>query len=121
VAKPTTPSIDPADQQTVNLLSHQLNLLLTGFLQASRATTDLTKLLQINNEMMGIQALIDQGAQAQAAADDSAFTQATASLKTQSGMLNDMGAQVAQVVSDADSAGKIVGYITQALALIAKL
>jgi hypothetical protein len=116
----TTP-VDPSSQATATLLAHQLSLLLTALLQASRATSDSTRLMQIANEMTGVQTLISQVAQAQAAADDVAFAQATAGLTSEATVLTGMETQITKIVADVGLAGQIVGYVVQALALVAKL
>jgi hypothetical protein len=105
----------------VSLLIEQLNLLLNELLGASRTSVDSVQLMQIANEMSAIQTLINQAAQAQAAADDAVFAQATASLKIQSTMLQDMESHIAMIVADVARVGRIVGYIAQGLVLIGKL
>jgi hypothetical protein len=113
--------IDPSKLATLNLLIYQLSLLLSDLLTAARATTDQTALTQINNEYMGVQSCLNFAAQAQAAANDTLFNQATSALNTQAKVLEDMETQVKKIISNAALAGRIVGYIVQALALVAKL
>jgi hypothetical protein len=105
----------------VGSLVQQLNLVLTELLSASRATAVPAKLMQIANEMSAIQTLINQAAQAQAAANDGIFASATTSLKTQAQMLQGVEAHIAGIVTDAEAVGRITGYVLQALAQIAKL
>jgi hypothetical protein len=114
-------SVDPAARSAVAALLENLNLILTQLLNVSRASSDPVKLLQIANEMSAIQTLINQAAQAQAAATDTMLAAATTSLKTQSTMLQEMEAHITKIVDDANTAGQIVGYIAQALVVIAKL
>lgn len=114
-------SVDPSEQVTLTLLSNQLSLLMAALLQASRSTGEPTKLMQISNEMTAVQSLVAQVAQAQAAANDAVFAQATAALSAQANVLTGMEKQIKTFVTDAGDAGRIVGYIAQAVALIAKL
>jgi hypothetical protein len=114
-------SVDPSKLSTVNILVHQLGLLLTGLVSASRATADAVKLSQIANEATAVQTLIGQATQAQTAADNTQFGQITLSLKSQATVLQGMAAQITAIVADVALAGQIVGYITQALSLIAAL
>jgi hypothetical protein len=113
--------VDPSKLSTINSLILQLSMILSDLLTAARATTDSTKLVQINNEYMGIQSCVNMAAQAQAAENDVLFNQATSALKAQAKVLEDMETQVKKIISDAALAGRIAGYIVQALALIAKL
>ena len=116
-----TQPVDPAELSVVNILIHQLSLLMSELLTGGRNTVDPLKLTKINNEMLSVQTLMNQAAQAQAAANDALFGQATQSLKTQAGMLAGLEAQVTSIVADAASAGRIVGYMGQAIALIGQL
>jgi hypothetical protein len=117
----TTEPVDPAALSIVNILIHQLSLLMSELLNAGRNTADPAKLSQINNEMLSVQTIMNQAAQAQAAANDAVFGQVTQSLKTQAGMLSGLEAQVTSIVADVASAGRIVGYIGQAISLIGQL
>jgi hypothetical protein len=114
-------SPDPSQLSTINMMIAKLSLAQSDLLTAGRATADDTKLLQINNEYMGLQSCIDQAAQAQAAADDALFKQATDALKTQAKKLDDMEKQIKEIISDVALAGRIAGYIAEAIALVAKL
>ena len=58
---------------------------------------------------------------AQNAADDTAFAAATASLKARAGTLKDEEARVQKTVGKIAMAAHIVGYIAQAVTLIAAL
>ncbi len=113
--------IDPAKTVTVNALVSQLGSLLTALLAASRATTDDTVLLQINNEYSAVQTLLSQATQAQVAANTAAFTQSATQIKSQADMLQGMETHISDIVSDVALAGQIAGYIAQAITLIARL
>jgi len=117
----TTQPIDPAELSIVNILIHQLSLLLSELLDASRSTVDPTRLIQINNEMLSVQTILTQATQAQAAADDVMFGHVTQALKTQAGMLDGLEDQVTKIVTDVAAAGRIVGYIAEAVSLIDRL
>jgi hypothetical protein len=119
--KQTSKPVDPSKLSTVNQMILQLSNLLSDLLTASRATADATKLIQLNNEYMAIQSCMDQAIQTQAAANDILFKQVTSALKTQATMLQDMEKQINKIVSDVALVGRIVGYITQAIALVDKL
>jgi hypothetical protein len=116
-----TKSIDANKLAAVGSLIQQLNLVLTELLNASRATADPAKLMRIANEMSAIQTLLNQAAQAQAAANDAVFSSATTSLKTQAQMLQGVEAQIAGMIADATAVGRITGYVVEVLAQIAKL
>lgn len=114
-------SVDAAKQSTLNLIVYQLGLLLNDLLTAARNTTDTAKLLQINSEYAAVQTCMFQATQAQMAIDDATFSQATSALDTQSRMLVGMEKQISGIVSDVALAGRITGYLVQAVSLIAKL
>jgi hypothetical protein len=59
--------------------------------------------------------------QAQTAADDALFAQLAGNLNAQAKSLKASEALIQHVVRDAVAAGKIIGYLTQAAVLIAKL
>jgi hypothetical protein len=118
--QPTQP-VDPAALSIINNLINQLSLLMSELLSAGRNTVDPMKLTQLNNEMLSVQTVMNQASQAQAAANDALFGQVTQGLKTQAGMLAGLEAQVKSIVADAATAGRIVGYIGQAISLIGRL
>jgi hypothetical protein len=64
---------------------------------------------------------MNQATQAQVAANDTLFAQATTALKSQAASLQGMEAQITKIISDVALAGKIVGYIVQAIGFVAKL
>jgi hypothetical protein len=114
-------SPDSSKLSIINEVIEKLSLAQSDLLTAARATADNTKLIQINNEYMAVQSCIDQAAQAQAAEDDALFKQATKDLKTQAQKLEGMEDQIKKIISDVALAGRIVGYIAQAIALIGQL
>jgi hypothetical protein len=117
----TAQPIDPAKLSAINQLILLLSQLLSALLNAGRATADTQKLVQINNEYSAVQTCLDQTTQAQAASDGAVFQQATSALKVQAAMLDEMEKKINVIVDDAALAGRIVGYITQAITIIAKL
>jgi hypothetical protein len=106
---------------TLSALSAQLSETLSNLLDASRATSDVTTLLQLNNETRAIQVLLNQATHLQMSADDANFAQGLAALKTQSAMLDEMEAQIKTIVKDVGIAASIIGGIAQAIKLVAKL
>lgn len=114
-------SPDPSQLSTINTLIEKLSLAQSDLLTAGRATADPTKLQQINEQYDAIQDCIDQAAQAQAAANDTLFNQATSTIKTQAKTLEGMEAQIKSIISDVAVAGRIAGYIAEAIVLVGKL
>lgn len=117
----TTQPVDPSKLSTVNQLINQLSLLLADLLTAARATADHVKLIKIHNEYEAVQSIMNQAAQAQAAANDTLFKQVISSLKTQAAMLQDLEKQIKSIVADVALAGRIVGYGAEAIILLSKL
>jgi hypothetical protein len=113
--------VDPASMSAANILVHQLGLLVSELLVAGRASANPNTVIQLNSEMLLVQGLLNQATQAQNCADDAAFAQVTRGLKAQATALSGMEAQVRGIVSDAGSAGRIIGYIGQAIALVGEL
>jgi hypothetical protein len=105
----------------IDALVTQLSALLADLLTMARGTADPVVLLQINNEYMAVKTVLDQAVNVQLATDDAVFAQATTGLKSQSKLLDGMQAQITSVVKDVALAGKMVGYVSQAVVLIAKL
>lgn len=110
------------DQQTniTNALAALTNAqdLLTQQIDAANDTqtsNDLT------NEYNDLDLLRSGLLQAQNAADDASFTNATTTLQSQANDLKADEASIGKIVADVKIAGNIVGYIGQALAFIAKL
>jgi hypothetical protein len=117
----TPKPIDPSKLSIINQLIYQLSLILLDLLSAGRATADPTELMQINNEYMAVGTILNQAAQAQAAANDTLFNQVTSTLKTQAKMLEDMETQIKKIVSDVQLAGRVTGYIAEGITLLIKL
>jgi N-dimethylarginine dimethylaminohydrolase len=92
-----------------------------ALMQASRATSDPTKLLQIRNEYMHLDSMLSQLSQTQAITDDSLFAQTVPALQQQAKSLQAEEAAIEKIVSDAQLAGTIVGYIGQAITLLTSL
>jgi len=93
-----------------NLLQQQIN-----------ASIDILTAIKLTNEYSSLDSHLSQLLHAQNAADDAIFSQAMAPLKSQTGGLQVDETTIKKIVSDVGTAGKIVGYITQALGFIAKL
>lgn len=102
---------------TVGLLRSAEQLLLV----ASRATSDLGKLIKINMEYGQLDSFMSQLLHAQALADDADFARATAALKQQAAALQVEEADLAKVVADVGTAAKIAGYLAQAVSFLATL
>lgn len=86
-----------------------------------RATSDALVAIKLTHEFNNLDSYLSQLLHAQNAADDAAFTDATKALQTQATGLKAAEASIQAVVKDVATAATIVGYITQALAFIAKL
>jgi hypothetical protein len=93
----------------------------TALLAASRGTNDPTELGQISNEYNYLQSILVQLAQAQVISDDNTFQQATTVLNQEAAGLNAQAAAINGIVSDAQLAGQIAGYIAQAAAALAAI
>jgi|GEM_PF-5666623 len=118
---PSSANSAGAPRDAVDSLVSQLTIVLGQIVDASRNTADPTALLQLHTEYLALQGILTQATQAQLAKDDSIFGQATTTLKAQSKVLDGMKEQIKGLVKDVDLAGKIVGGVTQVIALIAKL
>jgi len=118
---PSSANSAGAPRDAVDSLVSQLTIVLGQIVAASRNTADPTALLQLHTEYLALQGILTQATQAQLAKDDSIFGQATTTLKAQSKVLDGMEEQIKGLVKDVDLAGKIVGGVTQVIALIAKL
>ncbi len=93
----------------------------TLLLQASRGTSDLATLLQINAEYSHIDSWISQLLHTQALNDDAQFSAAVSTLKQQADSLAADEAHIQTIVKDVASAAKIVGYISQAVTFLAAI
>jgi hypothetical protein len=92
--------------------------LLTDQIQASNDTLQAIKL---THEYNNLDSFLSQLLHAQNAADDASFTNAIDALKTQTDGLEADEKTIKGIIADVATAGKVVGYITQALAFIAKV
>lgn len=90
-------------------------------LDVSRSSSDTAQLIQINTEYTHLDSYLSQILHAQALTDDAEFASATAMLKGQASVLEMDQKAIDKVVGDVATAGKIVGYIAQAVQIIAKL
>lgn len=100
---------------------NQIRLAEQSLLEASRATSDIAKLIQINTEYSHLDSYLSQILHAQALTDETEFGNATAALKGQASALSADEDAIKKIVDDVAVAGKIFGYITQAIQIIGKL
>jgi hypothetical protein len=91
---------------------------LDDLLATTAGSARLNALSSIYTQLHAVAALLIQ---AQLAADDSIFEHATASLKAQTAALKASEDALKKIVADIGLAGKIIGYIVQAGALITAL
>lgn len=110
-----------ARQSAVNELIDQLSQLLRELLMASRATSEPVQLMKINSEYSAVRTCLDQAVQSQGAANDATFQQAIVVLKRQASVLEGMEKEICKIVSNAALAGRIAGYLAEAITLLAKL
>ena len=90
-------------------------------LAQSRTTSDVPTLIQLNTEYSHLDSYISQLLHTQAIDDDVQFDNATAALKQQvSALSTDLDA-IEKIVGDVTTAGKIVGYIAQAVTIVGTL
>ncbi len=89
-------------------------------LQISNSSDTLTA-IKLTNEYNSLDSRVTQLVHAQIAADDAIFSQAMATLKSPTGGLQADEATIKKIISDVGTAEKVVNYITQALAFIAKI
>jgi hypothetical protein len=93
-----------------NLLRQQVN-----------AATDTTTAIKLTNEYQNLDSNVQQLLHAQNAADDAVFSAAVSTLKSETSGLQTDETAIKGIISDVDTATKVVGYIGQALSFIAKL
>jgi len=89
--------------------------------QASRATSDPATLTKISIEYNQLDSFLSQLLRAQAISDDAEFSNATAALKNQASMLDADEQDIKKIIDNVATAAKIVGYIAEAMTIIAKL
>jgi hypothetical protein len=92
--------------------------LLTAQIQATDNTLTAIKL---THEYNNLDSYLSELLHAQNATDDTAFSNSTQSLKGRSDGLQADEKRIKAIVGDMATAEKVVGYIAQALAIIAKL
>jgi negative regulator of replication initiation len=92
--------------------------LLTDQIQAS---TDTLTAIKLTHQYSNLDSYLSELLHIQNAADDASFTNATQALQARSDGLKADEATIKAIVADVATAGKVIGYIAQALAFIAKL
>lgn len=90
-------------------------------LQSSRATSDPATLIKINTEYQALDSYLSQILNAQATADDQAFESAINALKLQISSLQQEESHIKAIVADVATAAQILGYISQAISVVAML
>ena len=93
-----------------NLLRQQIN-----------AANDSLSAMKLSNEFNNLDSFLSELLQAQNAADDTSFTNATQALQAHVTGLQADEATIKKIVEDIKIAAEIISYITQDLAFIAKL
>ncbi len=92
--------------------------LLTDQIQSS---IDTLTAIKLTHEYNNLDSYLSELLHAQNAADDATFANATQALQSRTSGLQADEAAIKAIIADVATAGKVVGYITKALALIAKL
>ena len=93
-----------------NLLQQQIN-----------ASSNTLTAIKLTNEYNSLDSSLSQLLHAQNVVDDAIFSKAIEILKSQTGGLQADGTAIKGIISDVETATKVVGYITQAVGFIAKL
>lgn len=83
-------------------------------LDESRATSDVSRLIQINTEYTHLDSYMSQILHVQALTDDAEFGNAVAALQSQVSALHVEQQAITNIVADVEKAAKIVGYIARA-------
>jgi hypothetical protein len=89
-------------------------------IQASRATADPVALTQISIEINQLDSFLSQLLHAQAISDDADFATAIAAFKQQAEALKADEDHIKKIVAAVGTGAQIVGYIAQALVIIAE-
>ena len=89
--------------------------------QQIREATDTLTAVKLTNEYNNLDSYLSQLLHAQNTADDAAFANATAALKSQTGGLQADENSIKDIVADVKTASTIIGYIVQVMGFIAKL
>ena len=90
-------------------------------IQASRQTSDASKLIQINTEYTALDSYLSQVLHTLAILDDALFDIATKALKQQAAILQQEEESIKKIVDDIALAAQIAGYLAQAAAIAATL
>ena len=114
-----TPSPNVADllAQIAQLLAEAIQALN----DAVQKTGDPDQIDALNDAVDTLTPLRNEVVHAETAADDAALQAATTAIKAQAGELDGISKKFQTILSDIATAGKIVGILTQAGALIAQL
>jgi hypothetical protein len=86
-----------------------------------QSTSDTLTAIKLTHEYNNLDSYLSELLHAQNAADDDTFENATEALQARTTGLEADETVIKAIVSDVATAGKIVGYIAQALGFIAKL
>jgi negative regulator of replication initiation len=86
-----------------------------------RSATETLTAIKLTNEYNNLDSYLSELLQAQNAADDSTFANATEALQSRVTGLQADEKAIKAIVSDVAAAGRVIGYIGQALTFIAKL
>jgi hypothetical protein len=82
--------------------------------QASRETSDVVTLIQLNTEYLALDSYLSQVLHTLALLDDALFQTATDALKQQSAVLQQEEEDIGLTVRNLDLASEIAGYLAQA-------
>jgi negative regulator of replication initiation len=86
-----------------------------------RGSTDALTAIKLTNEYNNLDSYLSEILHAQNAADDASFANATAALQSRLSGLEADEKAIKALISDVTTAGKVIGYIADALKWIAKL
>jgi hypothetical protein len=89
--------------------------------QQIRTASETLIAIKLTHEYNNLDSCLSSLLQAQNAADDTVFVATTGRIKSTADSLKADAATVQSMIKDVQIAGKLIGYVTQALALIAKL
>ncbi len=112
-----TPNQQKFVSSAIDAIRHAENLL-TDQIQSSTVTLTAIKL---THEYNNLDSFLSELLHVQNAVDDVSFTSATQALQSRVGGLKADEAVIKTIIKDVSTVGKIIGYVTQALELIAKL
>jgi hypothetical protein len=86
-----------------------------------RSSTDALTAIKLTNEYNNLDSYLSELLHAQNAADDTSFSNATTALQSRLSGLEADQKSIKAIINDVATAGKVIGYIGDALKLIAKL